>query len=88
MFWSLDFLRWLNKLYSKHTEMKATQGNIHDYLGMMLQFGDGELVVNMCKYMKNMLEEFPLKFQDKKIWAVGGINLFKEDTLKKLDKHH
>ena len=55
---------------------------------MTLKFGNRELVVDMRDYVKNMLEEFPVKFHNKKIQAVGGIDLFKEDTLKKLDEHH
>ena len=32
------FLKWLNKMYGTHGEVKATRGNIHDYLGMKFDF--------------------------------------------------
>ena len=53
-----NFLWWWNKLYGKHTEVKAMQGSIPNYLGMTLWFGDGELVVDMQEYVKNILKEF------------------------------
>ena len=58
------FLKFLNHKYGTHAEMKATCGDTHDYLGMTLIFQDGELIMDMVDYVKNMLEEFPIKFKD------------------------
>ena len=83
-----DFQVWLNKMYGDHGEVKAVQGNKHDYLGMTLVFGNREVKVDMFDYFKNMLEEFPVKFNpnDKKITSPGGIKLFKEDLSQKLNE--
>ena len=34
------FLKWLNKKYGTHGEVKATRGDVHDYLGMTFDFSD------------------------------------------------
>ena len=81
------FLRWMNKLYGKFGEVKATRGNVHDYLGMTFRFGNGEVVIDMTEYVKNMLKEFPVKFNDDgKITSTAGVDLFKEDVSKKLNE--
>ena len=57
--------KFLNHKYGTHAEVKATRGDTHDYLGMTLIFQDGELIMNMVEYVvKNMLEEFPIKFKE------------------------
>ena len=60
------FLKFLNDKYGKHVEVKCTWGTSHDYLGMTLDFENGKLTVDMVEYVKNMLEEFPLKFKENK----------------------
>jgi hypothetical protein len=55
-----EFLSWLNKLYGKHGEVKATRGKVHDYLGMVFDFSvDGEVTISMTEYMKKLVDEFP-----------------------------
>ena len=52
------FLKWLNKKYGKHGEVKATRGKRHDYLGMTIDFSTkGKVVIDMCDYIKNMLAD-------------------------------
>ena len=82
-----EFLKWLNKQYGEHGEVKAVRGQVHDYLGMTFHFGNGEVKIDMVEYVENMLEEFPVKFSssDGVTPAVAGIDLFKEDLSKKLD---
>ena len=58
------FLKFLNTKYGEHAEVKVTRGNKHEYLGMTLIFKDGTLIVDMVDYIKNMLEEFPIKFRE------------------------
>jgi hypothetical protein len=46
------FAKWLNSMYGKHRRVTATCGQVHDYLGMELDYQkQGELKINMMKYM-------------------------------------
>src|SRR5210317_1130090 len=84
-----DFLVWLNWKYGEHGEMKATRGKEHDYLGMTLRFKDRKVEVDMTEYVKNMLEEFPVKFNDYgKVTSSAGVDLFNEDLSKKLNQNN
>ena len=58
-----EFLEWLNKTYGALGEVTATRGKVHDYLGMIFEFGNGEVKVNMIDYVKGMLKEFPIKMK-------------------------
>ena len=56
-----EFEKWLNKMYGTHGPVTSTRGREHDYLGMKLIFHEGgELEVDMKRYVKEMLEEFPV----------------------------
>ena len=51
-----EFLAWLNAVYGKHGEVKATRGMIHDYLGMTLDFSvKGKVIVSMKDYMRKLV---------------------------------
>ena len=63
-----NFLKFLNDKYGKHTEVKATRGNKHEYLGMTLVFKNGKLMVDMTDYVASMLEEFPINLRKTKKW--------------------
>src|SRR5210317_1495413 len=80
-----QFLKWLNMKYGEHGEVKSTRGNKHEYLEMTLIFENKELKVDMTDYVKNMLKEFPVKFNrsDGK-QTVSGLDLFKVDDSKRL----
>jgi hypothetical protein len=53
-----DFLVWLNKLYGNYGAVKATRGDQHEYLGMVLDFSQkGTVIVDMCDYVAEMIEE-------------------------------
>ena len=59
-----EFETWLNKMYGAHGKVKVHRGKIHDYLGMVFNFTTpGKVVVNMCDYVKGMLDDFPIKFK-------------------------
>jgi hypothetical protein len=81
------FEKWLNSMYSKHGRVTATRGRVHDYLGMELDYGKrGELKINMTKYVKNMLNDFPVKLGKKDVAKTpAGVNLFNLGTGAKLD---
>jgi hypothetical protein len=81
------FEKWLNSMYSKHGRVTATRGQVHDYLGMELDYQkQGELKINMTKYVENMLNNFPVKLGKKDVAKTpAGDNLFNLGTGAKLD---
>jgi hypothetical protein len=53
-----DFLVWLNKPNGNYGAVKATRGDRHEYLGMVLDFSqNGTIIVDMCDYVAEMIEE-------------------------------
>ncbi|CAJ1929642.1 unnamed protein product [Cylindrotheca closterium] len=57
------FAEWLNMRYGSIQACKIVRGKIHRYLGMTLDFlVKGKLKIRMDDYVKNMLEDFPFKF--------------------------
>jgi len=58
------FAKWLSKKYGHHGKVKIHRGLIHEYLGMILDYSTkGKVKVNMTKYIKEMIEEFPIEFK-------------------------
>ncbi|MGC8472774.1 MAG: hypothetical protein ACP5PM_10880, partial [Acidimicrobiales bacterium] len=56
-----NFVKWLNKMYGLHDEVKTTRGKVHDYLIMVFDFSqEGQIKVDMVEYITNMVEEFPM----------------------------
>jgi len=50
----------LNARYGKETPLTVTRGDLHEYLGMMLDFSmDGKVVVRMDDYIEKVLDEAP-----------------------------
>jgi hypothetical protein len=74
-------------MYGKHGKVTATHGRIHNYLGMELDYQkQGELTINMTKYIKNMLNNFPVKLGKKDMAKTPAKdNLFNLGTRAKLD---
>ena len=61
-----EFLKWLNKKYGSYGEVKAKRGDVHDYLGMKLDFREkGKVKIDMTDYVKEMVDSFPKKFYTK-----------------------
>jgi hypothetical protein len=81
------FEKWFNSMYCKHGKVTATRGQIHDYLGMELDYRkQEELKISMTKYVKNMLNDFPVKLGKKDVAKTpAGDNLFNLGTRAKLD---
>jgi hypothetical protein len=81
------FEKWLNSMYGKHERVTATRGRVHNYLGMELDYRkQGELKINMTKYVKNMLNDFPMKLGKKDVAKTPARdNLFNLGTGAKLD---
>jgi hypothetical protein len=58
------FLKWLNKMYGGYGEVKATQGPVHDYLGMTFDFSrKGKVIVDLIDYITAMVNDFPTKLK-------------------------
>ena len=76
-----EFLVWLNKMYGKHGEVKATRGKVHDYLGMTFDYSvPGKVKVDMTEYMKGMVKDFSVKLGSKdKAPTPAGDDLFTVD---------
>jgi len=57
------FEKWLQIKYGQHAEVKAHRGKVHDYLGMVFEYVDGKVRIDMSDYVENMIEEFPEKLK-------------------------
>ena len=80
-----DFLKFLNKKYGQHVEVKATRGFKHEYLGMTFVFKDGKLEVDIVDYLESMLAEFPIKFDGEKTTPnPAGADVFEPESGKYL----
>ena len=57
-----EFLQWIKATYRQLNQVKMTQGLLHDYLGMTLNYSvPGQVSINTSHYVKKMVKEFPKK---------------------------
>jgi hypothetical protein len=84
-----QFLEWLKNKYASDEigEVKVMRGKKHDYLAMTLDYSiPGVLRVDMTKYVKSMIDDFPVKLE-----GVGKFpwtdKLFTVDTKSKKLEH-
>ncbi|CAJ1946102.1 unnamed protein product, partial [Cylindrotheca closterium] len=84
------FAKWLNMRYGSIQACKIVRGKIHRYLGMTLDFSvKGKLKIRMDDYVKNMLEDFPIKFnKDSKQETPAGNNLLEAGKGKLLNAEY
>ena len=78
-----DFLAWVKKEFGQLGEVKTTRGKVHDYLGMVLDYRiDGQVGVDMTRYVKSMVTEFPSEWLKGPVASPWNDNLFqvKEDS--------
>ena len=55
-----EFLQWIKGMFGQLSEVKTTQGPLHDYLGMTLDYSvSGKVSINMSHYVEKMVKEFP-----------------------------
>jgi hypothetical protein len=60
-----ELLAWMQDKYGKFGDVTSHRGKEHDYLGMIMRFGnDGVVEIDMKRYVEEMLEEFPVKFKE------------------------
>ena len=77
-----NFDEWLQAKYGEHGKVKAHRGKVHDYLRIIFEYEDeGKVKVDMSSYMKNMLDDFPIKLRRVKrqprLWVKAYITLDK-----------
>ena len=77
----------LNTRYGKETPLTVTRGDLHDYLGMTLDYSvDGKVAIRMQDYIENMLEDVP-RDMDGSAVTPAGMHLFQvNDDAEHLDK--
>ena len=83
-----EFLLWLKKMYASDEigEIKVIRGHRHDYLAMTMDYSSpGVLKLDMTKYVKSMVDEFPnpLKETGMYPWTNSLFNV--DPKSKKLD---
>jgi hypothetical protein len=55
-----DVLAALNRMYGQETPLTVTYGDLHDYLGMTIDYSeDGKVAIRMEDYIESMLEDVP-----------------------------
>ena len=55
-----ELLQWIKDTFRQLREVKMTQGPLHDYLGMTLDYSvPGQVSIGMSHYVKKMVKEFP-----------------------------
>jgi len=82
-----EFEKYLNNKYGGHGKIKAHQGKVHDYLGMMLDYTEkGKVKINMTKYIKEMIEDAPMVIKENdKATTPATDKLFEESKGKSLN---
>ncbi|CAJ1944912.1 unnamed protein product [Cylindrotheca closterium] len=85
-----EFAKWLNMRYGSMKACTIVRGKIHRYLGMTLDFlVKGKLKIRMDDYVKNMLEDFPIKFnKDSKQETPAGNDLLEAGKGKLLNAEY
>jgi hypothetical protein len=69
----------LNARYGKETPLTVTRGDIHEYLGMTIDYStEGKVMIRMEDYVENMLEETP-EDMDGVAATPAGEHLFQVD---------
>ena len=52
-----EFLQWIKDTFRKLKEVKMTQGPLHDYIGMTLDYSvPGKVSINMSQYVEKMVK--------------------------------
>ena len=82
-----QFYSWLNDMYGKIGDVKEHRGNVHDYLGIDFRYYKDMLILDMTKYVKSMVDEFPEKISTRGVARTpAGDDIFDEREGKPLPK--
>ena len=69
------FLQWIKGMFRPLCEVKMTEGPLHDYLGMTLDYSvPGQVSIDMSHYVEKIVKELPKKTSVASPW---NENLFK-----------
>ena len=85
------FLQWIKDMFGQLGEVKMTQGPLHDYLGMTLDYSvPGQFSIDMSHYVKKMVKEFPQEnLRRASVASPWNENLFKvQHDSSHLEKDH
>ena len=74
-----EFLQWIKDTFRQLSEVKMTQGTLHNYLGMTLDYSvPGQVSVDMSHYVEKMVKEFPQEnLKGYQVASLWNENLFK-----------
>ena len=74
-----EFLQWIKDMFGQLSEVKMTQGQLHDYFGMTLNYSvPGQVSIDMSHYVKKMVAEFPQEnLKGESVASLWNENLFK-----------
>ena len=74
-----EFLQWTKDMFRQLSEVKTTQGLLHDYLGMVLDYSvPGQVSIDMIHYVEKMVKEFPQEdLKGASVASPWNENLFK-----------
>lgn len=65
----------LNQKYGKESPLTVTRGDVHDYLGMTIDYSvKGKVIIRMRDYIKNMLDDLPEGFLSPRIVTSPAAN--------------
>jgi hypothetical protein len=77
----------LNVKYGKRAPLVTTRGNVHDYLGMKLDFSEnGKVQVLMQEYIQEMLDNLPADMSGEAATPAGPHLFTVNDKCEKLDE--
>ena len=73
------FLQWIKDMFGQLREVKTTQGPLHDYLGITLDYSvPGQVSIDMSHYVEKMVKEFPQEtLKGASVASLWNENLFK-----------
>ena len=73
------FLQWIKDMFGQLGEVKMTQGPLHDYLGVTLDYSvPGQVSIDMSHYVEKMVKEFPQEnLKGASVASPWNENLFK-----------
>ena len=74
-----EFLQWIKDTFGQLGEVKMTQGLLHDYLGMTLDYSvPGQVSIDMSHYVEKMVKGIPQEnLKGASVASLWNENLFK-----------
>ena len=71
-------------MYGKLGEVEATRGSKHHYLGMVIEFKQGKVIISMKDYLRDMVREFPFELKSiNGMTSPASSNMFSDTRVKR-----